>query len=30
VDAATDQVLVRKFAGELGVSEASGPGKDGR
>jgi len=30
VDAATDKVLVRKFAGELGVSEASGPGKDGR
>jgi F-type H+-transporting ATPase subunit b len=30
VDAATDQALVRKFAGELGVSEASGPGKDGR
>jgi F-type H+-transporting ATPase subunit b len=30
VDAATDQVLVRKFAGELGVSDASGPGKDGR
>ncbi|MGA8645505.1 MAG: ATP synthase F0 subunit B [Candidatus Sulfotelmatobacter sp.] len=30
VDAATDQVLLRKFAGELGVSEASGPGKDGR
>ncbi|MFZ0279201.1 MAG: ATP synthase F0 subunit B [Candidatus Sulfotelmatobacter sp.] len=30
VDAATDQSLVRKFAGELGVSEASGPGKDGR
>ncbi|MGA9304686.1 MAG: ATP synthase F0 subunit B [Candidatus Sulfotelmatobacter sp.] len=29
VDTATDQVLVRKFAGELGVSEASGPGKDG-
>jgi F-type H+-transporting ATPase subunit b len=30
VDAATDQALVRKFAGELGMSEASGPGKDGR
>jgi len=30
VDAATDQVLVRKFAGELGVSDASGSGKDGR
>ena len=30
VDAATDQALVRKFAGELGASEASGPGKDGR
>jgi F-type H+-transporting ATPase subunit b len=30
VDAATDQALVRRFAGELGVSEASGPGKDGR
>ncbi|MGA9542308.1 MAG: ATP synthase F0 subunit B [Candidatus Sulfotelmatobacter sp.] len=30
VDAATDQVLVRKFAGELGLSEASAPGKDGR
>jgi len=30
VDAATDQSLVRKFAGELGLSEASGPGKDGR
>ena len=29
VDAATDQALVRNFAGELGVSEASGPGKDG-
>jgi F-type H+-transporting ATPase subunit b len=28
VDAATDQALVRKFAGELGASEASGPGKD--
>jgi F-type H+-transporting ATPase subunit b len=27
VDAATDQALVRNFAGELGVSEASGPGK---
>jgi F-type H+-transporting ATPase subunit b len=30
VDAATDQALLRKFAGELGASEASGPGKDGR
>ncbi len=30
VDAATDQALVRRFAGELGLSEASGPGKDGR
>jgi F-type H+-transporting ATPase subunit b len=30
VDAATDQQLVRKFAGELGTSEASGLGKDGR
>jgi F-type H+-transporting ATPase subunit b len=30
VDAATDQALVRRFAGDLGVSEASGPGKDGR
>jgi F0F1-type ATP synthase membrane subunit b/b' len=30
VDAATDQSLVRKFAGELGLSEASAPGKDGR
>jgi F0F1-type ATP synthase membrane subunit b/b' len=30
VDAATDKVLVRSFAGELGASEASGPGKDGR
>ncbi|MGB2834573.1 MAG: ATPase, partial [Candidatus Sulfotelmatobacter sp.] len=30
VDAATDQALVRKFAGELGLSEASAPGKDGR
>jgi len=30
VDAATDQTLVRNFAGELGASEASGPGKDGR
>ena len=32
VDAATDQALVRKFAGELGTSEDSvlGPGKDGR
>jgi F-type H+-transporting ATPase subunit b len=27
VDAATDQALVRNFAGELGASEASGPGK---
>jgi F-type H+-transporting ATPase subunit b len=27
VDAATDQALVRNFAGELGGSEASGPGK---
>jgi F-type H+-transporting ATPase subunit b len=30
VDAATDQSLVSKFAGELGLSEASAPGKDGR
>ncbi|HTA48945.1 MAG TPA: ATP synthase F0 subunit B [Verrucomicrobiae bacterium] len=30
VDAATDQSLVRKFAGELGVSGVSAPGKDGR
>ncbi len=30
VDAATDQRLVRRFAGELGVSGTSGPGKDGR
>ena len=30
VDASTDQTLVRRFATELGVSEASGPGKDGR
>ena len=30
VDAATDQALVRKFAGELGTSETSGLGKDGR
>jgi F-type H+-transporting ATPase subunit b len=30
VDAATDQALVRRFAGELGTSGASGPGKDGR
>jgi F-type H+-transporting ATPase subunit b len=30
VDAATDQALVRRFAGELGTSEAAGPGKDGR
>jgi len=29
VDAATDQALVRNFAGELGVSEGSGPGKAG-
>jgi F-type H+-transporting ATPase subunit b len=29
VDATTDQTLVRKFAVELGTSEASGPGKDG-
>jgi F-type H+-transporting ATPase subunit b len=29
VDAATDQALVRRFAGELGRSGASGPGKDG-
>jgi F-type H+-transporting ATPase subunit b len=29
VDAATDQALVRNFAGELGSSEASGRGKDG-
>jgi F-type H+-transporting ATPase subunit b len=29
VDAATDQALVRKFTGELGVS-SDGPGKDGR
>jgi F-type H+-transporting ATPase subunit b len=27
VDAATDQALVRNFAGELGSSDASGPGK---
>ena len=27
VDAATDQALVRSFAGELGASEGSGPGK---
>jgi F-type H+-transporting ATPase subunit b len=27
VDAATDQKLVRNFAGELGASEGSGPGK---
>ncbi len=27
VDAATDQKLVRNFAGELGASEAAGPGK---
>jgi F-type H+-transporting ATPase subunit b len=30
VDSATDQTLVRRFATELGGSEASGPGKDGR
>jgi F-type H+-transporting ATPase subunit b len=30
VDAATDQALVRKFAGELATSESSGLGKDGR
>jgi F-type H+-transporting ATPase subunit b len=32
VDAATDQALVRNFAGELGTSESSahGSGKDGR
>jgi F-type H+-transporting ATPase subunit b len=30
VEAATDQALVRRFAGDLGASEASGPGKDGR
>ena len=30
VDAATDRALVRNFAGELGTSAASGPGKDGR
>jgi F-type H+-transporting ATPase subunit b len=30
VDAATDQRLVRSFAGELGTSETSGLGKDGR
>lgn len=29
VDAATDQALVRTFAGELGTAEASGPGKAG-
>jgi F-type H+-transporting ATPase subunit b len=29
VDSATDQALVRNFAGELGVSEGSGPGKAG-
>ncbi len=29
VDAATDQALVRNFAGELGLSEGSGPGKVG-
>ena len=30
VDAATDQALLRKFAGELGTSEASAAGRDGR
>ena len=30
VDAATDQALVRNFAGELGAAETSGPGKAGR
>jgi F-type H+-transporting ATPase subunit b len=30
VDAATDQALVRNFAGELGTSEGAGLGKDGR
>jgi F-type H+-transporting ATPase subunit b len=30
VDAATDRALVRNFAGELGSSEASGSGKEGR
>lgn len=30
VDAATDQALVRNFAGELGSSQGSGLGKDGR
>jgi F-type H+-transporting ATPase subunit b len=30
VDASTDQALVRRFAGELGLSETPGPGKDGR
>jgi F-type H+-transporting ATPase subunit b len=30
VDAAIDQALVRRFAGELGTSGATGPGKDGR
>jgi F-type H+-transporting ATPase subunit b len=29
VDAATDQALVRNFAGELGASESSAAGKDG-
>jgi F-type H+-transporting ATPase subunit b len=29
VNAATDQALVRNFAGELGASEGSGPGKAG-
>jgi F-type H+-transporting ATPase subunit b len=29
VDAATDQALVRNFAGELGASEGQGPGKAG-
>jgi F-type H+-transporting ATPase subunit b len=30
VDAASDQALVRNFAGELGTSEASAAGRDGR
>ncbi len=30
VDAATDQALVRNFAGDLGAFEGSGPGKAGR
>jgi F-type H+-transporting ATPase subunit b len=30
VDAATDQALVRNFAGDLGASQGSGLGKDGR